>query len=81
MPSTLEKTCTPRAPSSFTLRWISSMHESGLFSASEAMKVGKRFGCCAQSSAMPSLQMRASSGLSFGPASASMGGMPAESTW
>ena len=26
---------------------------------------------------MPSLQMRASSGLSFGPASASMGGMPA----
>lgn len=61
-------------------RRSSAVEASGLFSGREAMNVGKRSGYLWHSSAIPSLQMRASSGLRSAPASASIGGIPAEST-
>ena len=52
-----------------------------VFIGIEAMKAGKRAGSRWQSSASPSLAMRASSGVCSGPAIVSSGGLASERTW
>jgi len=80
-PLTLEKIWTPVAPSVSIARSISVKEASGLFIGSEATKPGKRSGCFATSSAIPSFARRASSGVASGPASASIGGDASVRTW
>jgi len=80
-PLTLVNIWTPVAPSRSIARSISSNAASGLFIGREATKPGKRSGCFATSSAIPSFARRASSGVSSVPASASIGGDARVRTW
>ena len=79
-PLTLDQIWIPVAPRVMSARSSSASAASGLFIGSEATKPGKRSGCLTHSSAMPSLPIRASSGVSFGPPSASIGGEHSVST-
>ena len=71
----------PRAPPSRTARSISATAASGLFIGRVAIQPGKRSGWAAQIPAMPSLRVRASAGVSSGPAQSSITGLEADSTW
>jgi hypothetical protein len=76
----LVKTCTPRAPSWVTARSISAKAASTPSSATAATKAGKRSGWRAQSSAMPSLAIRARRCAVAPEANSSIGGLGSETT-